>query len=124
MHNALQSQANAQAGRPALKWRFFVSAMQTLQAGSTEVVVVGDPKADDTQRLVSVIRTSAPSDAALLLIPPGLEGEKVRRLAPFAAAHQEIDGRPTAYLCRDFVCQLPTTDPAELEQMLSSPEGA
>jgi uncharacterized protein YyaL (SSP411 family) len=26
-----------------------------------------------------------------------------------------VDGRPTAYVCRDFVCQVPVTDPAALQ---------
>jgi uncharacterized protein len=31
-----------------------------------------------------------------------------------------VDGKPTAYLCDNFVCQLPVTDPAALELALAS----
>jgi len=30
----------------------------------------------------------------------------------------EMDNRPTAYVCENFVCQLPTNDPAKLAQLL------
>jgi len=29
-----------------------------------------------------------------------------------------VDGRATAYVCRGFVCDAPTTDPAVLERLL------
>ena len=29
-----------------------------------------------------------------------------------------VDGRPTAYLCRDFACRLPVTDASALEALL------
>jgi uncharacterized protein YyaL (SSP411 family) len=29
-----------------------------------------------------------------------------------------IEGRPTAYLCRNFTCRLPVTDPAALAALL------
>ncbi|MFC0681021.1 thioredoxin domain-containing protein [Lysobacter korlensis] len=48
----------------------------------------------------------------------------------FAAAGFELfegrtlrNGAAAAYLCRDFVCRLPITDPAELETALSAPDG-
>ena len=30
-----------------------------------------------------------------------------------------IDGRPTAYVCRDFACRLPVTDPDALRAELA-----
>ena len=38
---------------------------------------------------------------------------------PFVAAMKPIDGRPAAYVCRDFACQAPVTDRASLEKELS-----
>ena len=29
-----------------------------------------------------------------------------------------IEGKPTAYVCEDFVCQLPTTDVSKLRELL------
>jgi hypothetical protein len=37
---------------------------------------------------------------------------------PLLAQRRAIDGRPTAYLCRRYVCQAPTTDPGELAGQL------
>jgi uncharacterized protein YyaL (SSP411 family) len=31
---------------------------------------------------------------------------------------KEVDGRATAYLCRDFACEAPTTDAGELGRAL------
>ncbi|MGH2626429.1 MAG: hypothetical protein ACRDHY_07255, partial [Anaerolineales bacterium] len=34
------------------------------------------------------------------------------------AGRTMIDGQPTAYLCRQFSCQLPVTEPGDLERQL------
>jgi len=36
----------------------------------------------------------------------------------------QLDGRPTAYLCADFTCQRPTSDPEELGKQLESGAGS
>ncbi len=35
-----------------------------------------------------------------------------------AASVREIDGKPTAYVCQDYVCQLPVNEISKLEQLL------
>jgi uncharacterized protein YyaL (SSP411 family) len=35
-------------------------------------------------------------------------------------ARNSLHGIPTAYLCHDFVCRLPLTDPTELDRSLAS----
>jgi uncharacterized protein YyaL (SSP411 family) len=93
-------------------------ALQLASSPSLEVVIAGDPEADDTAALLEVVRATHRPQAALLLVPSGPDGDLVRELAPFTADHAPIDGRAAAYLCRDFACRMPTTDPEELRQLL------
>jgi len=37
---------------------------------------------------------------------------------PFLAEMRPIDGRAAAYVCENFTCQQPVTDPAALRRML------
>jgi uncharacterized protein YyaL (SSP411 family) len=39
-------------------------------------------------------------------------------MTPVLDAMRTVDGRATAYLCRDFACQAPTAEPAELSRQL------
>ena len=68
----------------------------------------------------SAIRPTRPTRALLAV---AREGEpagprrrasartRPRRSIPLLADRTMIDGRPTAYVCRDFACRLPVTDP-------------
>jgi uncharacterized protein YyaL (SSP411 family) len=96
-----------------------VAAVQTAAAPSLEVVIAGDPGADTTRRMLEVARSTYLPGAAVLLVPDGSAGQTIRRIAPFTAEHAPIDGRAAAYVCRDFSCKLPTTDPDQLARMLA-----
>ncbi len=37
---------------------------------------------------------------------------------PAAANMREMDAKPTAYVCQDYVCQLPTNELAKLDELL------
>jgi hypothetical protein len=100
------------------------AALQTAAGPSLEVVIAGDPGDEATRQLVEVVRAQYLPDAAVLLVPDGEAGRTIRRLAPFTEHHAPIDGKPAAYLCRDFSCQQPTTDPQRLAAMLRDAAGS
>ncbi len=37
---------------------------------------------------------------------------------PAAASMHTVDGKPTAYVCQDYVCQLPVNEVAKLDELL------
>jgi uncharacterized protein YyaL (SSP411 family) len=41
------------------------------------------------------------------------------RIVPLLAYRPPVDGHVTAYICRNYVCEAPTTDPQEVVSMLS-----
>jgi uncharacterized protein YyaL (SSP411 family) len=45
---------------------------------------------------------------------PGAEG------LPLLAERGPVDGKPTAYVCRRYVCELPVTDPGALARQLDA----
>ena len=84
-----------------------LAAAEAMLAGPAEVAVVGpSPERDDLHR------------AALRLTMPGavvVAGEAGMSLTLFEGK-TEIDGRPAAYVCRNFVCRAPVTDPETLSR--------
>jgi uncharacterized protein YyaL (SSP411 family) len=38
---------------------------------------------------------------------------------PLLAGRAHVDGKPAAYVCENFACQLPVTEPEALERQLA-----
>ncbi len=85
-----------------------LAVAEALADGPREVAVVGLPH---DPALVALHRV------ALLGTAPGaavVAGEPGAGVVPLLEGRRAVDGRPTAYVCRHFVCDAPTTDPATL----------
>jgi uncharacterized protein YyaL (SSP411 family) len=56
----------------------------------------------------------------LLHADAGDSQEFLGRHLPFIQSAQAIQGRPTAYVCENFVCQLPARSPEALKEQLAN----
>ncbi len=70
-----------------------------------EVVVVGD-ESDETQSFIQSISQSYNPNRVLLY----KNGNNLSAIAPWTDSQTMLDNKPTAYVCKDFVCNLPTND--------------
>jgi uncharacterized protein YyaL (SSP411 family) len=77
-------------------------------ASTREVALVGDALAE----LAAVVRERSRPHIVLAGGPEGAEQP------PLLAGRTVVDGRPAAYVCENFTCQLPVTKAEELRQLL------
>ena len=89
---------------------------------SFEIVVAGDPAAADTRAMLAAFQAPYLPHKVLLLRPDGAE-PPIAKLAPYTLAQTSLDGKATAYVCRNFACRKPTTDVAEALGFLNSKSG-
>ena len=92
-----------------------LEAVDFYTGSPAEVVVIGDPSADDTQELLGAVRGSfIPNKIVIVSSDPASEDEAI----PLLAERGRLEGRATAYVCRNGTCKLPVTKPEEvLEQI-------
>ncbi|MEU0049740.1 thioredoxin domain-containing protein [Streptomyces sp. NPDC006309] len=93
-----------------------LAVAEALLDGPREVAVVGP--AQDDERTTALHRTALLAPAPGAVVARGVPDSDE---FPLLADRVLIDGAPTAYVCRGFVCDLPVTDPAALEARLTSP---
>jgi uncharacterized protein YyaL (SSP411 family) len=96
----------------------FLSSLYFALSPTTEVVIVGTPKAPDTLEMLSGMRKCFSPQIVTLLKDPNADPERLAALAPFTANHAAIDGKATAYVCSNYSCKSPTTDPLQLKNLL------
>jgi len=78
-----------------------------------ELAVIGPSADPQTRRLLDVARIRYLPNRLVASAPDG-DGRGI----PLLAERHALNGAATAYLCEGFVCQSPTTDPAELDRQL------
>jgi len=86
-------------------------AMDLARATPRHVVIAGDPAAADTRALIREFERSFRPYDVLLVVGGGERQKRLAALVPFVAPLATRDGRATAYVCVDYACRLPTTDP-------------
>jgi len=101
------------------QWSGAPHAMPVLLCGLADhlsepahVVLAGDRRDPAFAALAEVVHAAPPLNAPVQLLTP--------EDAPWAAEMRPVNGRPTAYFCRDYACRAPVQTPRELREILSS----
>jgi uncharacterized protein YyaL (SSP411 family) len=81
-------------------------------ASVKEVALVGPPGPDGLEELASVVRGSLRPHLVLAGGPEGTERPQLMR------ERTAVAGRPAAYVCENFACRRPVTEPDELAAAL------
>ncbi len=115
---ALAATFSGTVERYASGYTMFLCALDYALGPSIELVVVGDSGDEGTRALLGAADRRFFPNTVVLLRPPGDAGE-VLALAPWMEHHVPVEGRATAYVCRDRVCRLPVTDADELAREMS-----
>ena len=95
-----------------------LSSLDFALGPSFEIIVVGNPSSGKTQDMLGeIVREFLPNKVVLLKSTKASNGT-LERLAPFTKNFFAIDDKPTAYVCTNYSCKLPTTDIGVMRKQL------
>ena len=97
-----------------------LAVAEAIADGPREVAVVG-PAGDPATRALrrAALRGTAPG-AVLAVGDPADVARRAGTAVALLLDRPLVAGRPAAYVCRGFICDLPTTDPDELARTLGA----
>jgi hypothetical protein len=94
-----------------------LTALSAYTAGVSQVVVAGDPTQPELQRMLEVAGEIYMPFTVLVPIVDR-HRDALARVLPWTASMRAADGAPTAYVCRSFTCNRPTSSAEELRTQL------
>jgi uncharacterized protein YyaL (SSP411 family) len=104
------------AAKAPLAFGRLLAALDFYLGRTVELAVIGQPGDAQTRRLLEVVRGRFLPNRLIAVAASPDDGPAM----PLLADRRALDGMATAYLCEGFVCQAPTTDPAELARQLDA----
>ncbi len=93
----------------------WLGALDFYLSRTKEIVIVGERGDADTGALLTEVHKNFLPNRVLL---GASQGDHADDGLPLLAERQPIDGKATAYVCENYVCQLPVTEPQALARQL------
>jgi len=82
-----------------------------------QVVIAGNRTRQDTQALLNVVNQRYLPNKVLFVVDDA-SGQQLAGWLPFIQGMHPIDGKATAYVCENYTCKLPTSDPERVAALL------
>jgi uncharacterized protein len=87
----------------ATGYGWFLRQVEALAVGPREIAIVGPAGA--ARDALERVATAVPRPGTVVLVADDEHDDTI----PLLRARRSIDGQPAAYVCRDLVCDAPTT---------------
>ncbi|MCI0628880.1 MAG: thioredoxin domain-containing protein, partial [Acidobacteria bacterium] len=99
---------------------YLAAALDFSQGPQKQIVIAGAPGAADTEALLRLVRRRYLPNRILLLADGAGSQKQLAAWNSVIANMTRLRGKATAYLCEDYVCKLPTSDPNVFARLLNS----
>ena len=81
--------------------------------------MAGEEEQADTEAMLKAVQQTYLPHAVVIFNPTGEVGDRqIEKIDPSLSMQRGVGGRATAYICRDFACQVPVTDYQQFVKML------
>jgi hypothetical protein len=114
---AMRLMADAMAQQP-LAFGRMLGALDFALSPGQEIAIIGDPAATGSRALLAEVWRRYLPNSVLACADP--TDEAALAAVPLLANRGQIDGRATAYVCRNYVCKLPVGEPSALASQLDA----
>ncbi len=94
-------------------------AVDSSLAKPRQIVIAGQRDAADTKALLREVRATFSPNQIVLLADGGAHQEWLSKRLEFLRTSAPIDGKAAAYVCENFTCQAPVTEPKRLRESLA-----
>jgi uncharacterized protein YyaL (SSP411 family) len=112
-HEALAQMESMMAQYP-LGFGQWLQALSYTLAKPKEIAIIGERQAADTRAMLRVVAKNYQPFQIIALGDPNTRTPVV----PLLQDRKQIDGRATSYVCVDFSCRAPVTEPEALRSLL------
>ncbi len=70
--------------------------------------------------MVNAIRRQFLPNKVLLFVPSETPSPAITKIAEFTRYQTSIEGKATAYVCRNYLCSAPTMDISKIPELMNS----
>jgi hypothetical protein len=95
-----------------------LSACEFQLGQERQIILVGSRDADDTKALLGALHARFVPHKIVLLVDSEESRAALSAGIPAIAAMEPLDGRASAYVCRDYACQMPVNTAERLAELI------
>ena len=83
---------------------------------SYEIVITGDKDSDETKQFMKTLSEFYIPDKIVILN----SDDEIKRISPFTANQIPVENKTTAYVCKNYVCELPVNSAEDFAKLLEN----
>jgi uncharacterized protein YyaL (SSP411 family) len=99
-----------------------MAALDFARSKPKQIVIAGKANAADTRALLRLVHERYIPNKLLILADGAASQAEVARRLPFIEAMHPLDNKATAYICEEYACRVPSSDPRVVARILDGKE--